>query len=202
MASDPAKADDAFRRRAKNVIGRSRRQGYRGDPIPENFGFSRGFEGEIDRSDESGAYEGFSGHRACTILGITYRQLDYWVRTGLIRPSVQEPGGRWRFSYDDLVGLKIFKHLLDAGISLQVARGAQEALREASEPLDDAALVLGVSGGPRIAHSGEELVALLRESRVLNILPLKAVFEELDAAIAHGGAVAPGRTEETRTGTA
>ena len=31
--------------------------------------------------------EGYSGKRAAEIAGITYRQLDYWARTGLVGPA-------------------------------------------------------------------------------------------------------------------
>ena len=30
--------------------------------------------------------ESFSGKKAADVVGISYRQLDYWARTDLIRP--------------------------------------------------------------------------------------------------------------------
>ena len=62
--------------------------------------------------------DGFSGREAAAIVGITYRQLDYWARTDLIRPSLADAkgsGSRRRYSYKDLVELKMIKALLDAG---------------------------------------------------------------------------------------
>ena len=70
--------------------------------------------------------EGFSGKRAAEIVGITYRQLDYWARTDLIRPSLadaQGSGSRRRYSYRNLLELKVIKTLLDAGIKLESVRG-------------------------------------------------------------------------------
>ena len=70
--------------------------------------------------------EGFSGKRAAEIVGITYRQLDYWARTDLIRPVAgrrQGSGTRRRYSYRDLLELKVIKNLLDAGIKLESVRG-------------------------------------------------------------------------------
>ncbi len=67
----------------------------------------------------------FSGKKAAEIVGISYRQLDYWARTDLIRPSVTEAAGsgsRRRYSYRDLLELKIIKTLLDAGLKLEMVR--------------------------------------------------------------------------------
>src|SRR5580704_3069003 len=79
------------------------------------------------------AQEGFRGPQVCAVVGITYRQLDYWARTGLLRPSIADARGsgtQRRYSYTDLLELKVIKQLLDAGISLQRARRAVECLRE------------------------------------------------------------------------
>ena len=77
---------------------------------------------------------GYRGPQVCKIVGITYRQLDYWARTDLVRPSVCDADGSGTqrlYSYRDLVELKVVKSLLDAGVSLQTARKAIEYLRDA-----------------------------------------------------------------------
>ena len=79
------------------------------------------------------AQQGYSGKRAAEVVGITYRQLDYWARTDLIRPSLAEAtgsGSRRRYSYRDLLELRVIKTLLDAGIKLESVRGAFSYLRE------------------------------------------------------------------------
>ena len=56
----------------------------------------------------SEAPEGYPGKRAAEIASITYRQLDYWARTGLVRPSLQRAtgsGSRRLYSYRDLLEL-------------------------------------------------------------------------------------------------
>ncbi|HMC43139.1 MAG TPA: MerR family transcriptional regulator, partial [Acidimicrobiales bacterium] len=131
--------------------------------------------------------EGFRGPQVCSIVGITYRQLDYWARTGLLRPSISEAHGsgtQRRYSYRDLLELKVIKRLLDAGVSLQSARRAIQCLREGlGEDLAAASLVLN-GGGSVLARTGEEIIDLLRGGQgVLNIVPLAGVVEELDAAI-------------------
>lgn len=130
---------------------------------------------------------GYRGPQVCSIVGITYRQLDYWARTNLLRPSITEARGsgtQRRYSYRDLLELKVIKRLLDAGISLQSARRAIDYLREnLGEDVATANLVLNGTESI-LAQTGEEIIDLLRGGQgVLNIVPLAGVKEELDAAI-------------------
>jgi DNA-binding transcriptional MerR regulator len=131
--------------------------------------------------------EGFRGPQVCSLVGITYRQLDYWARTGLLRPSIVDAtgsGSQRRYSYGDVLELKVIKRLLDAGLKLQQARQAVECLRgDLGADLASAQLVLA---GTRsvLAHTNGEIVDLLAGGQgVFNILPLSSVVSELDAAI-------------------
>jgi DNA-binding transcriptional MerR regulator len=133
------------------------------------------------------AEQGFRGPQVCKIVGITYRQLDYWARTDLIRPSLADAkgsGSQRRYSYRDLVELKVIKNLIDAGVSLQSARKAVTYLRDnLGEDIVSANLVIN-GGGSVLARTGEEIVDLLRQGQgVLNIVPLGGVKDEIDAAI-------------------
>ena len=133
------------------------------------------------------AEDGFRGPQVCSIVGITYRQLDYWARTHLIRPSITDArgsGSQRRYSYGDLVELKVIKNLLDAGVSLQSARKAVEYLREnLGEDLATANLVLNGSRSVLCRTDGE-IVDLVRSGQgVLNIVPLGGVKDEVDSAI-------------------
>ena len=77
---------------------------------------------------------GFRGPVACSAAGITYRQLDYWARTGLVEPSVRTASGSGSqrlYSFRDILVLKIIKRLLDTGVSLQNIRTAVDHLRQA-----------------------------------------------------------------------
>ncbi len=143
------------------------------------------------------AEEGFRGPQVCSIVGITYRQLDYWARTNLLRPSITEARGsgtQRRYSYRDLLELKVIKRLLDAGISLQSARRALEVLHQAGEDVTTANLVLNGSQSV-LATSGEEIIDLLKGGQgVLNIVPLSGVVSELDAAI-HALPAAPASSQ-------
>jgi DNA-binding transcriptional MerR regulator len=141
---------------------------------------------------------GFSGKRAAEIVGITYRQLDYWARTDLIRPSLADAGGsgtRRRYSYKDLLELKVIKRLLDAGIKLESIREAFEYLRERlGEDVASAHLV--IDGTSAVLVRGNELIDVVNRYQgqgVLNLLPMDGVIEELDTAVQMfgGGTGAP-----------
>jgi DNA-binding transcriptional MerR regulator len=131
---------------------------------------------------------GFRGPQVCALVGITYRQLDYWARTGLLRPSLAEArgsGSKRLYSYRDVLELKVIKQLLDSGISLQSARRAVECLR-ADLGADLAAANLVLTGSRSVlARSNGEVVDLLAGGQgVFNIVPLSGVVGELDADIA------------------
>ncbi len=151
---------------------------------------------------------GYRGPQVCSIVGISYRQLDYWARTDLLRPSLADAkgsGSQRRYSYRDLVALKVIKSLLDAGVALQTARRVIEYLRDQlGENLATASLV--VSGAHSVlARSGDDIVDLVRQGQgVLNILPLGPVVEELDARILEldrGDAPASSPTASSKTAT-
>ncbi len=131
--------------------------------------------------------EGFRAPQVCKLVGITYRQLDYWARTGLLEPSLARAAGSGSqrlYSYRDLLELKVIKQLLDAGVSLQAARRAIACLRhDVGAELASANLVLAGSTSI-LAHTGEEVVDLLRGGQgVLNVVPLSGLVADLDAAI-------------------
>jgi DNA-binding transcriptional MerR regulator len=130
---------------------------------------------------------GYRGPQVCNIVGISYRQLDYWARTDLVRPSLADAHGsgtQRSYSWRDLVRLKVIKNLLDAGVKLQTARVAVEYLRE--DLGDDWATASLVLNGPNsvLARTGDDLVDVVRHGQgVLNIVPLGSVVQELDARI-------------------
>src|SRR3546814_18144554 len=108
--------------------------------------------------------EGFSGREAADIVGITYRQLDYRARTDLIRPSLADAkgsGSRRRYSYRDLIELKLIKTLLDAGQRLERIRQAFDYLRDLDDDLTAMQLVIA---GERVVlvREGELLVVVNR----------------------------------------
>ena len=111
---------------------------------------------------------GYRGPQACKIVDITYRQLDYWTRTGLVIPSVQAAmgsGTQRLYSFNDLLQLKVIKSLTDAGASLQKVRQAIEYVRE--HLADDWSRVTIVTDGNGVyaCTSDAEVVDLLRSGQ-------------------------------------
>ena len=135
--------------------------------------------------DASKAEKGYRGPQVCSIVGITYRQLDYWARTDLLKPSISEARGsgtQRRYSYLDLLQLKVIKRLLDAGISLHQSRRAIDCLRSSGEDVASANLV--IEEGRAVLRTGEEIIDVLRGGQaVLNIVPMAGVVSEVDSAI-------------------
>jgi DNA-binding transcriptional MerR regulator len=133
--------------------------------------------------------EAFSGKRAADIVGISYRQLDYWARTDLIRPSVADAhgsGSRRRYSYRDLLELKLVKTLLDNGIRLESIREAFEYLRDRlGEDVSTAKLVIAGNSAVLVRENTEliDVVNRYQGQGVLNLLALDGVKEQVDAAI-------------------
>ncbi len=135
-----------------------------------------------------GAPMGFRAPQVCAAVGISYRQLDYWARTGLIRPSIQSAqgsGSQRLYSFTDLVQLKVVKRLLDAGMSLQKIRTAIEILRDqlrSETPLTDVTLL---SDGITIyaAHSAEEVVDVFRRGQGVFGIAVGPVQEELEGQL-------------------
>jgi len=131
--------------------------------------------------------QGFSGKTTSEIVGITYRQLDYWARTDLVKPSLTQAkgsGSRRQYSYRDLLELKVIKSLLDAGIRLeQVRRVFTYVRKNLGENIVSANLVIDGSRSV-LVNTGAELIDILQNGQgVLNVLPLAAVKEEVDARI-------------------
>ena len=130
---------------------------------------------------------GYSGRKAAEVVGISYRQLDYWARTALVRPSLAEArgsGSRRLYSYRDLLELKVIKTLLDAGLKLESVREVFSYMREQlGEDISSANLV--ISGKSSVlVRSGEEMIDVLQKGQgVLNVLSLSGVKGEIDAKI-------------------
>ncbi len=130
--------------------------------------------------------QGFSGKKAAEIVGITYRQIDYWARTDLIRPSSCDAAGsgsRRVYSYRDLLELRVIKTLLDAGIKLESVRDVFKYLRNHVES-EIAAAHIVISGQSVVLCQGDQLVDVLRGGQgVLNVLPLAGVKDQVDSQI-------------------
>jgi len=137
----------------------------------------------------------------CRLTGVTYRQLDYWARTGLVTPSItpaKGSGSKRTYSYGDVLEVKVIKSLLDSGLSLARARQAVQCLRDAlGADVASSSLVMSDAGSV-LAHTDGELVDLLRGGQgVFNIVPLAGVVAELTTTLRQ--IQLPTSERETRT---
>ena len=130
---------------------------------------------------------GYRGPTACSAAGITYRQLDYWARTGLVEPSVRAAhgsGSQRLYSFRDILVLKVVKRLLDTGISLQQIRAAVQHLRDRGS--DDLAQVTLMSDGVSVYEctSADEVVDLLQGGQGVFGIALGRVWREVEGDLA------------------
>jgi DNA-binding transcriptional MerR regulator len=129
---------------------------------------------------------GYRGPTACHAAGISYRQLDYWARTGLVVPSVRDASGSGSqrlYSFRDIVVLKVVKRLLDAGVSLQNIRRAIDQLR--SRGVGDLAGITLISDGTTVyeCRSPEEVVDLLQGGQGVFGIAISGAFKEIEGTL-------------------
>jgi DNA-binding transcriptional MerR regulator len=130
---------------------------------------------------------GYRGPTACAAAGITYRQLDYWARTGLVAPSVRTATGSGTqrlYSFRDILVLKVVKRLLDTGVSLQNIRKAVDHLR--NRGVRDLANVTLLSDGATVYEctSAEEVVDLLAGGQGVFGIAVSGALRELSGELA------------------
>ncbi|MFQ5947924.1 MAG: MerR family transcriptional regulator [Acidimicrobiia bacterium] len=134
------------------------------------------------------AEQGYRAPQVCKIVGITYRQLDYWARTDLLTPSLRSASGSGSqrlYAFSDIVQLRVIKRLLDAGMSLTKIRQAMEILGEqfqSDAPLRDVTLL---SDGVTIyaAHSPDEVVDVFRRGQGVFGIAVAPVEAEVEGEI-------------------
>ncbi|GAA3227297.1 MerR family transcriptional regulator [Oerskovia jenensis] len=129
---------------------------------------------------------GYRGPTACRVAGITYRQLDYWARTGLVEPTVRPASGSGThrlYGFRDILVLKIVKRLLDTGVSLQQIRTAVEHLRERG--VNDLAQITLMSDGASVYEctSADEVVDLVQGGQGVFGIAVGRVWREVEGTL-------------------
>ena len=130
---------------------------------------------------------GYRGPTACKAAGITYRQLDYWARTGLVEPSVRGATGSGTqrlYGFRDILVLKVVKRLLDTGVSLQQIRVAIQALRERG--VEDLAQITLMSDGASVYEctSADEVIDLVQGGQGVFGIAVGRVWREVEGELA------------------
>ena len=130
---------------------------------------------------------GYRGPTACKAAGITYRQLDYWARTGLVEPTVRGASGSGTqrlYSFRDILVLKIVKRLLDTGVSLQQIRTAVGSLR--AQGVEDLARLTMMSDGASVyaCTSPHEVIDLVQGGQGVFGIAVGRVWREVEGTLA------------------
>jgi DNA-binding transcriptional MerR regulator len=130
---------------------------------------------------------GYRGPVACAAAGITYRQLDYWARTGLVEPTVRAAAGSGSqrlYGFRDILVLKVVKRLLDTGVSLQNIRAAVQHLRERG--IDDLAQITLMSDGASVYEctSADEVIDLVQGGQGVFGIAVGRVVREVEGSLA------------------
>jgi DNA-binding transcriptional MerR regulator len=170
-----------------------------GDTPPQGSAGALHAEGAPGTPETPSDQVGYRGPTACSAAGITYRQLDYWARTGLVEPSIRPAygsGSQRLYSFRDIVVLKIVKRLLDTGVSLQNIRTAVQHLRSFG-PGDLAQMTL-MSDGATVyeCSSPDEVVGLLQGGQGVFGIAVGVVWKDVEGALSqlHGEHVDTGET--------
>lgn len=143
------------------------------------------FDDEVLRSEAM--VLGYRGPVACAAAGITYRQLDYWARTGLVEPSIRSASGSGSqrlYSFRDILILRVVKRLIDTGVSLPNIRAAVQHLEERGG--DDLARITLMSDGATIyeCRSADEVVDLVRGGQGVFGIAVGRVWREVEGSLA------------------
>lgn len=130
---------------------------------------------------------GYRGPTACSAAGITYRQLDYWARTGLVEPTVREASGSGSqrlYSFRDILVLRVVKKLLDAGVSLPNIRTAIGTLRDRGA--EDLAQLTLISDGTTVYEctSTDEMVDLLQGGQAVFAIAVGRQVRDVEGTLA------------------
>ena len=160
----------------------------------------------MEKDQELSQELGYRGASACSAAGISYRQLDYWARTGLVEPTVRGASGSGSsrlYGFKDILVLKIVKRLLDTGVSLQNIRSAVTHLRERG--IEDLTRITLMSDGASIYEctSSEEIFDLLQGGQGVFGIAIGKVWNEVEGSLSHlqaenvsDGAITPSASDE------
>ncbi len=135
--------------------------------------------------------EGFTAEQASRFTGCTAHQLRYWDRVGLVKPTIQETGGRpgvrRLYSFRDLIALKVIRSLLDGGMSLQRVRRAYDYLRKKAgleQHLSEVKLVTDGKSIFKICRNDGEVLDALKEGQMAFFLAIDDIARSIDGRVA------------------
>jgi DNA-binding transcriptional MerR regulator len=141
------------------------------------------FDEDLPALDEQAGYR---GPTVCRVVGITYRQLDYWARTDLVAPSIQEADGSGTqrlYGFRDVLVLKVVKRLVDTGVALNQIRVAISHLRE--HGIEELAQITLMSDGASVFEctSADEVIDLIQGGQGVFGIAVGRVWREVEGKL-------------------
>jgi DNA-binding transcriptional MerR regulator len=130
--------------------------------------------------------EGFRAPDVAKLVGISYRQLDYWARTGLVTPSVHDAGGsgtQREYSFQDIVLLRAIKQLLDTGLNLQKVRKAIDYLRTHLKQAPQGLTLMSDGTKVYAASSPDEVIDLLQKGQGVFAIAMDKVWSDVEGSV-------------------
>ena len=130
--------------------------------------------------------QGFRAPDVAKLVGISYRQLDYWARTDLVTPSVQDAGGsgtQREYSFQDVVLLKAIKNLLDTGLNLQKVRKAIDFLRTHLKEAPQGLTLMSDGNKVFASKSPDEVIDLLQKGQGVFAIAMDKVWSDVEGSV-------------------
>lgn len=131
---------------------------------------------------------GYRGPTACAAAGITYRQLDYWARTGLVVPTIQGAhgsGSHRLYGFRDILILRVVKRLIDTGVSLPNIRIAVEHLSTREAQFLSALTIMSDGSSIYECTSEDEVIDLVRGGQGVFGIAIGSVWKEVEGNLAN-----------------
>jgi DNA-binding transcriptional MerR regulator len=130
--------------------------------------------------------DGYRAPEVAKIVGISYRQLDYWARTGLVNPSVKDAGGsgtQREYSFQDIIVLKTIKNLLDTGVNLQRIRKAIGYLRDYLKKSPSGLTLLSDGNKIYACESPDEVMDVLQRGQGVFGIAVDKVVRDVEGSV-------------------
>ena len=132
--------------------------------------------------------QGYTGPEVCKITGITYRQLDHWTPSSLIKASIRNlkgSGFHRVYSFQDIIQIKLVNKLREAGVSLQKIRIALKNIKSILGDNINISDVSVFSDGKSIyvISDNDQMIDLLKKGQAVFGISLGPVHTEAEAEI-------------------
>lgn len=131
--------------------------------------------------------QAFTAEQTCRLTDCTPHQLRYWDKMALVKPSIQQTGGRpgvrRLYSFRDLVALRVVHSLIVNGMSVQRVRRAWNYLRRHGDMETHMSQVKLVAEGKSLYEIGSEnglVLDALREGQLAFFGGLNEITQQVE----------------------